>query len=293
VGAQSGGKRVNCDFVSTSLAKELMAESPGETARRGRRSLRGGGRPSHFEADSEGRFRVNPGPGDRFGVTTQSPEGQPYLVVSKRIEWPKGAVEQPVDVALPRGVAISGKVTEEGSGKPVAGAVVAFRPNTIIRTAPVGMSTTATTRWDGSFQIAALPGPGFLIVQGPSDEFVLRVTGADLGVDQARPSGRRFYAHAFTFLDVKPSSTGHGASVTLERGLTVKGRVVGPDDRPVPDALIISRLILRAMAFGGWKLWLPQTTGHVRDGRFQLHGLDQDTNAPVYFFMIEKPPAAR
>ena len=43
------------------------------------------------------------------------PAGQPYLAASKRVEWPKGAIEQSVDLALPRGVPIRGKVIEEGS----------------------------------------------------------------------------------------------------------------------------------------------------------------------------------
>ena len=47
--------------------------------------------------------------------------------VAKLFNWPKGAVEYPIDLALPRGVLIRGKVTEEGSGKPVAGASISSR----------------------------------------------------------------------------------------------------------------------------------------------------------------------
>ena len=55
-----------------------------------------------------------------------APEGQPYLSVSRLFDWPKGAVEYPIDVALPRGMMIRGKVVEEGSSKPVAGARISF-----------------------------------------------------------------------------------------------------------------------------------------------------------------------
>ena len=81
-----------------------------------------GGTHNEFEADAEGRFRANPLSADRYEVSAAAPEGQPYLTVSKLFNWPKGAVEYPIDLALPRGVVIRGKVTEEGSGKPVAGA---------------------------------------------------------------------------------------------------------------------------------------------------------------------------
>ena len=78
------------------------------------------------EADAEGRFRVAAGPAaaGRFGVRAQSPDGAPYLITLKQGEWPKGAIEQSVDIALPRGVVVRGKITEEGTGRPVAGAVV-------------------------------------------------------------------------------------------------------------------------------------------------------------------------
>ena len=40
----------------------------------------------------------------------------------------EGLVKQEVKIALPRGVLVRGKVTEAGSGKPVAGAGVQFWP---------------------------------------------------------------------------------------------------------------------------------------------------------------------
>ena len=80
-----------------------------------------------FETDADGRFRVNPPPADGvYNVSAYPPEGEPYLMDHKRIEWPKGALEQSLELALPRGVLIRGKVTEEGSGKPVPGAMVDF-----------------------------------------------------------------------------------------------------------------------------------------------------------------------
>ncbi len=42
------------------------------------------------------------------------------------VTWPKGAVEQTVDLTLTRGAVIRGTVVEEGSGRAVAGACVTF-----------------------------------------------------------------------------------------------------------------------------------------------------------------------
>jgi hypothetical protein len=76
------------------------------------------GLPAVFETDAEGRCRVNPRPSDRvFNVWAYPPDREPYLIDHKRIDWPKGALEQSLELTLPRGVMIRGKVTEEG-GKP-------------------------------------------------------------------------------------------------------------------------------------------------------------------------------
>ncbi len=82
-----------------------------------------------FETDAQGRFRANPGSAHRYLVIAFPPEREPYLNVSTRFEWPKGAIEHPVDLALPRGVLVRGKVTEEGSGKPIAGARIGYISN--------------------------------------------------------------------------------------------------------------------------------------------------------------------
>ena len=57
-----------------------------------------GNRPNDFETDADGRFRVNPSSGDRYVIRAMPPIGQLYLAASKSIEWPKGAIEQSVDL---------------------------------------------------------------------------------------------------------------------------------------------------------------------------------------------------
>jgi len=238
---------------------------------------------THFEADGEGRFRVNPSPGDRFSLTTQSPDGQPYLTVTKRIDWPKGAVEQSVDLSLPRGVVIGGKVTEEGSGKPVAGAAVRFTPYEFANTNPLSWSGPSATGSDGSFRLAAPPGPGYVVTQGPSEDYLLREMSAKGGVYVAQPGSEPFYAHAYTFLDLKPESAGQEVNVVIRRGMTFKVGVVGPDHRPVQDATVFSPVIMMRPPLGGWRTFGFRIRGRVRDGRFELHGLDPNTEVPVYF----------
>ena len=83
--------------------------------------------PSDYETDAEGNFRANPFSTDRYAVAVQAPDGQPYLGASTGIfDWTKGSFERRVDLVLPRGVMLRGKVVEEGSGQPVDGAALGY-----------------------------------------------------------------------------------------------------------------------------------------------------------------------
>ncbi len=71
-----------------------------------------------FEADNDGRFLTSRQPqgNNSFGVQAYSPDSVPYLSAFKRGEWPKGAVEQSLDVALVRGVVVRGQDHRKGDG---------------------------------------------------------------------------------------------------------------------------------------------------------------------------------
>ncbi len=244
----------------------------------------GGGRgDTEFETDADGRFRINPTSGDGYNVRAYPPAGQPYLSIMQRFEWPKGAIEHSLDLDLPRGVSIHGKVTEEGSGQPIAAATVRFiafaeRGNAASNSG----STVLDTAADGSFQFGALPSPGYLSVIGPSDDYVLQTIG-DQMVKTGQPGGRRFYSHANIRLDLKPGIRDKEVHVALRRGTTVKGRVIGPEGQPVRDTSMISRIILGPTTIP-WKNWRGDYQGHAHDGRFEVHGLDPDAETPVHFF---------
>lgn len=85
-----------------------------------------------IETDDQGRFHFNPGSGPRYWFSAFPPEREPYLNVQQKLEWPKGAIEHSVNLALTRGVLVRGRVTDEGSGKPVAGGGSAITPTRIL-----------------------------------------------------------------------------------------------------------------------------------------------------------------
>ena len=177
---------------------------------------------------------------------------------------------------------LRGKVIEEGTGRPVAGAALRYvgRP----RRADASGSWSGTTRTgpDGSYQLAVRPNPGTLVVLGTSEDYVLQEIGRRM-LDEGQPGGRRMYAHAFVPCDLKPGSDSREVNVVLRRGATVTGRVLGPDGQPVPAAWMFSRLLLQPQPWPS-RQFSGRFHGDVHDGRCELHGLAQDAEVPVFFF---------
>jgi hypothetical protein len=233
------------------------------------------------EADAEGRFRVPVTPGDRPHVWAAAPGGQPYLHAGQTLAWPREATEQAVALALPRGVLIRGKVTEEGTGQPVADAMVSFslaRPG----------GGWALTKPDGSFAMVIGTGaqPGHLTVQAPGEDYRLQaISGARLSAGNV--PGFRHYAHAFLPYDPKPGAEPPEIRVALRRGATVRFRLIGPNGEPVRDVRVYSRAVLGPTAASADRMWWPATFEVARRGDFEVHGLDPDTEIPVHFLQPE------
>jgi beta-lactamase regulating signal transducer with metallopeptidase domain/protocatechuate 3,4-dioxygenase beta subunit len=236
--------------------------------------------------DAEGRFRLNPWSGKIFHVSAHPPEGQPYLSYQKEIRLADGQQPARIDIALPRGVLLRGKITEKSSGKPVAGAVVEYeehsrkpyRPDRILPDyAPP--SVRGVTGADGTYQMAVPPGRGSLFVQGSCNDFIRQtITPADFLPDVKRVRLRRHYVGAYGSVDLKPGQGPAELNLSIRRGVTVRGRIVGPDVGPVGDVLILSRHFIGVaeFCFRGGKI-------AAKDGQFEIHGLDPDASVPFYF----------
>ena len=115
----------------------------------------------------------------------------------------------------------------------------------------------------------------------PSDDYVLQ-TVHDHTLTSGQPGAIRAYSHAGILLDLKPGDSSKEVLVTLRRGVTVKGRVVGPDGEPVADVWMLSRIHLRPNCLPGQR-WRGDWHGIAHSGRFELHGLFE-TKVPVSFF---------
>ncbi len=138
------------------------------------------------------------------------------------------------------------------------------------------------SRDDGSFEIAVPPGKGYLLVFGPTSEYVLEATGQD-ALDQGLPVGRTHYGHRIIPYEVKAGDSPHEVAAALRPGATIRGRALGPDGKTVVDAKIITTLSIAPI--NPW--WRGDYLVRVRDGRFVLHGVDPEGSARLYFLDAE------
>jgi beta-lactamase regulating signal transducer with metallopeptidase domain/5-hydroxyisourate hydrolase-like protein (transthyretin family) len=248
------------------------------------------------QTDEDGRFSIKVFAGNRFSVRAYGPAGQPYMGVRQQLEWPKGAVRQRVELALPRGLMVRGKVVEQGTGKPVAAARVIyedFRQNpNLSRDTLVGGPLWSVSGPDGVFQMAVPPGPGHLMARGPTPDYLHREFVPTLkgdsqqglylmaimmaqhqwlhaGVDAAEEdallddiSVMQHYPDGEAALDPAPGAGTVAVTVALRRGVTVPGRLTGPDGKPAPRARLLHQATL------GYR------RVNVDDGTFRLRGCE-------------------
>lgn len=240
-----------------------------------------GGPEARCRADDQGRFSAAVQPARNYRVTALPADGQPYLIAQVEFEWTKGAVKKEIDVEVPRGVLIHGKVLEGGTGRALPEASVQYIPmgNRGNGAMASGSDTTVTSKKDGAYQITVRPGKGHLFVFGPASDYTFEAIGSRT-IFNGQPGGVRHYAHVVIPYEVKAGDQPHEIAAVLRPGKTIKGRVVGPDDKTVEQAMIITMLNIRHSHL----IWRGDFTLHPHDGLFELRGVDPEKPTRVSFF---------
>ena len=239
------------------------------------------------QTDDQGRFRVSPPVGGFVRITAYPPAGSPYLLVFNGLEWPKAnVVKREMHLTLPRGVLVRGIVTETPSGKPVAGARVDCEPNQDnnpfyrddVRPNFSELRTTSVSGPDGKFELAILPGPSHLLINGPTLDYIhAEITNKQLYTVRIAPNSRN-YPDAFLALNLKPQPGPHEVAITLRRGVTLRGNMVDPDGKPVQKAVMVCRsYIPYGYDFNG------KGGKELNDGQFEVAGCDPEKPVEVFF----------
>jgi DNA-directed RNA polymerase specialized sigma24 family protein len=178
----------------------------------GGRVLESGGVRSR--ADQEGRFTVSTQPAKNYRVRAFPPEGQPYLSDQIEFEWIKGAVRKEIDVKVPRGVVVHGKVIERGTERALPEASVQYIKMGYRGTFASPLYTIVASGRDGTYQITVPPGKGHLLVFGPTSDYVLEAIGSS-GLYSGQPGGVRHYAHAIIPYEVGAGDQPHEIAAAL------------------------------------------------------------------------------
>ncbi len=247
--------------------------------------------------DGRGLARIIPATGESFVIAADPPGNEPYLDEQTRVDWPKGALRDTVEIKLSRGIRVRGAITEEGSGKPVASALVAYfqtmRNNPVFRR-DQAQRREAVTGPDGNFQIVVPAGPGHLLARAASPNFLHVVTrSVDLGISGSSP----MYPDTLAPIDLRAGAVPYELKLRLRRGVTVAGRVIGPDGAPVTSAIALGWSYrpystvsspLRSMsslstAFPFGPSYVDPPKIKVRDGRFEIPGCDPEQPFTFYF----------
>src|SRR5262249_51534038 len=155
----------------------------------------------------------------------------------QRVSWPRGAARQQLRFALTPGAAVRGKVVEADSGKPVAQAWVGFHPAADAPEAG-GLPRNGTlyphgvqARDGGTFQAPPPPGPWNVLVAAPKEEYVYQKIAAAEFAEGRAPRDGAIDPDAWAKARLRTEAP---AELTFRlRRAALRGRVVGPDGRPV------------------------------------------------------------
>lgn len=233
--------------------------------------------------DAQGRFRLSTTRGDQFALWAVPPDGTPYLIRRMRpIAWTESDREKQIDVTLPRGVLVRGTVVEADTGAAVAEALVRYVPEQANNPdhADDIFPEQSVSGPDGRFEIAVLPGPGRLLVDGPTSQYVLEEIGSQQ-LSHGQPGGRREYSHAVREIDPERGSEPAEMTVELQRGSSVTVHLTDETGEPAESVRVISRLNVRPE--NRYHRFLATASG----GHFQFSGLADSQQYPVYFLDAE------
>jgi RNA polymerase sigma factor (sigma-70 family) len=180
-------------------------------------------------------------------------EGPPYVPSLQDLDDAPGPASLRKDFTLSRGTWARGRVIDRSTGRPVFAELnyFIFVDNPHLKDYP-GYGTLRFLRpfhtdENGAFQIAVIPGRGILgaWAAGPYriGAGLENIKGRDsrgLEVVNARPS-QLIPANFNTLIEIdpRPGEESITVDIGLDRGRTLKGKLVGPDGEPVAGALML------------------------------------------------------
>ncbi len=241
--------------------------------------------------DADGRYRLAGLPrGVQLSVSFAM-SGHDDLL-SQRVQLSPNADEglKNVDVEMQRGLLVSGKVIDPLSDAKVAAVVTFFAlPGNeyygkAFNQDAVTNAMLARTDEQGSFRLAAIPGPGVLVVEaygarGEGSPFLPATISPEDAAHikpQTQPDGSRYFtlargqagldrAHAVKYVNFSEDGGPQSVDLKLERGKSVELQIADSDGQPVAGAAVS----------GIWETAGERPT-RVKDSRTTIFGLSAE-----------------
>jgi beta-lactamase regulating signal transducer with metallopeptidase domain len=207
------------------------------------------------KSDAFGRFRLLGMPKGKNRLLAVPNDEQPYFLHRVDVPDSPGAGPVRVEVGLSRGIWVEGRLTEEGTGKPVPGArlfYIPFLENTFAQAIPEfgkDPNTDGTeyqdrylSKADGSFRLVGLPGRALVGTQIVDKEYMTGAGSESIkGMDQHGhfktyfnpvPPGRHWPT---VMKESEPPADARSVRVDLQArsGGTVRFRIVDGEGKPV------------------------------------------------------------
>ena len=246
--------------------------------------------------DGKGRYRLAGLPkGNGHKLSVYPALDRPYFI-TEFLEVPVSPGLGPVhyDIALKRGIWISGRVTDAKTGQPVQAAIhyYPFLANKHAEGYPnfrAGLSLFWTgsryrTDAEGRYRVVGLPGRGIVAVKSFDQTYRVGVGVDRLSVQPGARSDRSYGLPTYNAIDprefeavaeVDPPADvlEAGRDFLLERGMSLTVQVVEPDGKPLTEVMAEGRSAVPRMG---------DTNLHEQT-RFQVVGLDPKVSRTVVF----------
>jgi beta-lactamase regulating signal transducer with metallopeptidase domain len=252
--------------------------------------------------DAEGRYRLSGvPPKNKFDedseVLASVPGDIPYVPSIQSVEVEHRGEPITRDFALKRGVWARGRVTDKMTGKPVPAGLDYFIPydNAHRKEYPKYGTLNIVPHFaaddDGRYKIVVMPGRGVLGAsfgngmyrRGVGIDKIKGLESESPGIYSAEPTD--FIATNYnTLVEINPEPGDESVitNIELDRGRTLKGRLVGPDGAPVSGALMM----------GAEELFQKWSREPLPSADFEVHALGAEAQRGLLFLQAAKKLAA-
>ena len=241
-------------------------------------------------SDKDGRFALNPfvlDPSMRFGppanhLQIYAAADQTYCVASVLVDK-SSLADREIKVVLDRGTVVKGRVFDKDSAEGIGGARIQFCHNRKMQVVSQGGAEatrldSTLSRADGSYELCVPIEDGHLVVVGPTRDFVKQqITYGEL--NGGAKVGRCIYADAIVPISKGKPSSEMEKNIVLQRGQSLRGRVVDEAGKPVPSFLVVTS----SYNANGYEFTEP-TILYGLDGEFSIPGCDSKSEVEVSIY---------